>query len=629
MLYPLLVVATLLTPLPQAVPQEATPQRPEGRVLVKIDDTRLSDADRARVAKILAGDVPHDDWPTVQAQLGDTWERLVDRYYDVFRATVNPVEYAVLLPKTTAALVQLIREANPGVSEQFLDVAEIRIPPVPVRTKSGYLGHTIRLYDPLNVEYAQRSETNEWTFAEGMQPARELNEIRTSKATFVEVSPHAAAALKTIAPEQRAVLYAQVRLHQAAACALADPRIDQSPYFAAAKARVAGNLSSAVTAAAARHLALLDFDFHAGHGSRVRSAAEWLLTKFDAQALIAFIRNFEMSKAVKKDDLTAAISDYDEWNTAQHQDDSFEFAEAGLWLLRKTSVQPSNTVYVMPSLAVAAPLWKHINAGDWLSLSWQVDAVQSVQPAGLRDQLSHGKTFVTVSAGNDRGEVRSDLFPQSGASLFPQFVNVTYGDPDGHPRGSVTSTLGGGKVDLLGIGCGIGFQALKTSDADSSFAAPLVAASAWLRSLVDKNTTPDNIRTALDEAALLTAPVVPRASITGGVFDPARLLFPMVMHYLDPARRQLTALSDATLNAGTCGTYRPFNDSRGFQDFIVYQQEGQYYLLRRHRVSDFPGIRVEDPCELSTLTFTGQTANGPVVVNSPADFVGRIGHLTF
>ena len=67
----------------------------------------------------------------------------------------------------------------------------------------------------------------------------------------------------------------------------------------------------------------------------------------------------------------------------------------------------------------------------WVSLSWQVDSVMNVQPGGLKALLDSDAVFVAVSAGNEDPEVRADLFPQNGASIFPQFVNVTYGTPDG------------------------------------------------------------------------------------------------------------------------------------------------------------------------------------------------------
>jgi hypothetical protein len=195
-------------------------------------------------------------------------------------------------------------------------------------------------------------------------------------------------------------------------------------------------------------------------------------------------------------------------------------------------------------------------------------------------------------------------------------------------RGSVTAATGGGMVDILAPGCGITFGPLHASDAGSSFATPIVAASAWLRFLLD-GTSPSAMRVVLNDAVLLTAPPSPRATLSGGVFDPARLIAPASMHYLDSTRQHLVSIADASLDGGACGVYAPFKDARGYQDFIVYQQSARFFLLRRHHVTQFPGVRVEDPCELSSLKFTAQTAAGPLSLNSPLEFSQRIGHLTF
>jgi hypothetical protein len=117
--------------------------------------------------------------------------------------------------------------------------------------------------------------------------------------------------------------------------------------------------------------------------------------------------------------------------------------------------------------------------------------------------------------------------------------------------------------------------------------------------------------------------------ISGGVFDPARLLSQPSAHYLDPARTRIIPLQDVAVDAGTCGTFGPIPAEPASQDVIVVSRNGKFFFVRRHNVQEFPGVRVEPECELKSLRVTGHGGDGVVNIQSPTEFVATIGHLTF
>jgi len=113
--------------------------------------------------------------------------------------------------------------------------------------------------------------------------------------------------------------------------------------------------------------------------------------------------------------------------------------------------------------------------------------------------------------------------PQRGASLYPNFANITYGLRDGTVLGGTTSTMYNTLVTTMGPGCGFQYRAIGPNDIGTSFTTPYVAAAAWIKSLVD-NVAPLAMRKELVGATL---PVPsPRAIDTegGGIFDSPKLL---------------------------------------------------------------------------------------------------------
>jgi hypothetical protein len=186
----------------------------------------------------------------------------------------------------------------------------------------------------------------------------------------------------------------------------------------------------------------------------------------------------------------------------------------------------------------------------------------------------------------------------------------------------------GGKVDIQGP-CGMVFGTLTASTKPaSSYAAPAVAAATWLKRLID-GTTGADMRKELIHASPLTLPTSPVGTLGGGVFDPARLLALRTVHWVDTARAAKTLVTGLVIDAGPCGTFKTLPSAPASQDVLVYQDATGYALVYRHDVGDFPGVRVEPPCHLNTLTLTAATSSGTITIGSPQEFVRQIGYVTF
>lgn len=621
------VVATLLplTALAQLKPEAA------GKVLFTYDERKITDGQRAQLATILASDVSPDDWMTVPIRKDDALATIVDRYYDVYAVKRDDKKYSVPLPQTTRTLISLIQKNNSNAAK-LVEGDTLKIPPLPVRPQSGAgVSKMLRAYDAKTTSYALVAPAGmSLRTAAGAKPVARKDPIRNVTQTVVALSADklSNSTLNGTAQDPQLV---NVTLLAAHPCVPADPLIVKSPYYAAARARTVAARAQLETAAQQRHLALLDFDFGTDHGAQVFSAASWLLEKFGVLSLSSSIDRVELSKDVTDRDLRTAFNGYQGYIQQLKVDDT-PLRLSAAWFVNNDRSRVSSTRYSLPAVMMSAAMWQKLSEGRWVNMSWQLESPLSAEPAQLKNLMASNGAFAVIAAGNDdAAEVRDDLFPQSAASQLPAFVNVTYGGSDGKLFGSSTSNTSGGKVDLLAIGCGVTYGQLAAKDEGSSYASPIVAAASWVKTLLD-GTPAARMRKQLLHASLLVAPAASPYVVSGGIFDPSRLLMqPLTAHYLDSTRTRMTLLDDVTVDAGACGPYEPLAAAPASQDIIVFQQTGtgKYFLVYRHEVPEFPGVRAEPACELSSLSVNGRGPLGPLTIASPSQFVSTIGHLTF
>ena len=130
------------------------------------------------------------------------------------------------------------------------------------------------------------------------------------------------------------------------------------------------------------------------------------------------------------------------------------------------------------------------------------------------------------------------------------------------------------------------------------------------------------------KASLLVPPQPKAITIGGGTFDPARLIANPGAHYLDPQRRNITAITALDLDADRCGRLT-LSPGAPTSDAMVYKDGAKYFLLIRQQLNGFAGVQVIPPCELTTLRGSLTTAAGPIPITDASSFVSRIGHLTY
>lgn len=597
-------------------------------------ESEFTDSDWQGLATTFADEIPLELWRPIAVQPGDGLYRIIDRYYDIYAGDLDS-DFAAPLPETTELLARLIVARN-GLSSEVLEEGQIiRIPPLPVRAATGTTFHnTWRHYDPTNSQYwisTWSPEAHVRQSVPGFVPAVELQPFRFAEETILPITSEQSRRLAQLSPNGQVhqLLMARVELLQTQECMSADDQLEASPYLRRAQTRLRNLLPQIVEAAAERKLALVDFDFDRGHGAKVRSAALWVLEKVGVREVLEpYVENVELTpRRTNALRLQDALVSYSDWLLSSREND-MQVKLASWWTIAAPDIATGESVRMIPAAMISAVLWQELNQGDYLNLSWKLETAMGIQPLGIAQALRQHSSFVSVAAGNRTEEVRADLFPQGAASIFRSFVNVTYGARDGRLYGSRTGSMGGGKVDLLAIGCGIDFNDLRQSDRGSSFASPVVAAAAWVKALAD-SVSANELRAALIRASLLVQPASMRRTTSGGYFDPAKLIASLGPHYLDASFGKVVPLTDVTVNAGSCGVFSSVSSRSPLQDLIVYESENQYFVLRRHDVQEFPGVRLEPPCAITTLTLEAVGPDGRVKIESPQHFVESIGHLTF
>jgi hypothetical protein len=130
-------------------------------------------------------------------------------------------------------------------------------------------------------------------------------------------------------------------------------------------------------------------------------------------------------------------------------------------------------------------------AGNTVNLAALPAAVSAPATATLLEAFSaDALSFAVAGVGNDAKPITSGWTPQHATAMRSNFVTVTYGSDEGELRAEFgpQSELGPRMV-LLAPGCGVPGIA----ESGSSLASPFVAASSWLRLLLDEvehNTSP-------------------------------------------------------------------------------------------------------------------------------------------
>lgn len=593
------------------------PAHPPAKTFLAIRQNELSDSALSRLAKVLAQEVPRDQWARVAVLPGEGLEAVVDRVYNVYAPSslwnirTDSTRY---LPITMRALKQLIDSTNQVGSRPLAVGEQLFVPPFPVRKGFAGMNTAVRFYDP-NLQKAvlfEHDPSDRYVEARyswhGFESSQEVAGF--SAVTAIALSASAARLLRDLGSVVEFPRVA-VDLHGAG---LVDPvdALRTSPYLALAKARLQSKLSDMKLRARGRPLVVVDWNFGNGHGKDVRKVISSLLAELNLGDLDRHVEVIDLL-ASRGADLPPWIQNLT-WEYRSYLVErrlaSAEEAGAGTgdalvaWMEARDWSEDRQVRSVAVSL-LKSVLYSQLRRGAFLSLSWSVRHPEHhVLPAAYSSLLDKG-SFIVASAGNDRlSPLEGESSPQAEAAKSPRFVNVTTSDKMHTIRGTVS---GNAPVD-------VSLMSLEETEfARTSFSSPVVAVSAWLRHLAD-GTPPDSLRVLLSNASSLT--IDPAKVRSGGAFDPARLLAALGPHLLTPSG-EIKSIASPVISIGDCLR------QEGLHQVTFVDSADVTFVLARSSDRVPPFYRVHEKCRAGAVDASWTEDGQRVQVTTLADLRRR------
>ncbi|HEU0047911.1 MAG TPA: hypothetical protein VFQ43_09950 [Nitrososphaera sp.] len=613
------------------------------------DDLELTDSDRAQLISLIADLTPHDRWKTDSVREGEGLFRFVKRNYAISHSRRNK--------RSVETLVKIIKEVNQGKTSPLKPGVDLLIPPLPVHvyTENRRPSVAVRVFDVVTGILAELhgDQDLEKVGNAFLPKAKDPRDGDSTVYRLAQVDP-----LKLLLASMRRLPrgvrvfsvdgLAEIVLRQSniSDCTEASQWLASSPYLPYLKKRLAqvtGDKSlkqRLLNRAAATPLVILDWTAEPEvHGKKVESVAKYLLKNLDLPDLVQYVRTVDLNPAHNGAALETYLQAYKrEYFCFQTGVDckhnklyNHLFQDASDWIRKPPKIQ--GTTFKVRELAVEAAIWQHLSKQKaWLNMSFVIHSpvLQMLQA----ELLATSNSFITMAADSDPVEESPTGVPQAGASIWPNFVNVTYGTPTGELYGGRTNKSRNIIVSYLGPGCGYQFESINPTDRGSSFASPYVAVSSWLKYLVD-DTDAFKMRHALIRASTILKSGQNLPIESGGVFDMARLIAEDRPHIID-SRQQVVELKSGTLQIvykKESGQSATDSFSIGDDvDFVVFQQQGKPYIrLRAFRGSIPPLPQAEVHLwEIISLELHLLPENGsPIDASTVGEFEEKVSEVVF
>lgn len=348
------------------------------------------------------------------------------------------------------------------------------------------------------------------------------------------------------------------------------------------------------------------------HGEKVRSVVDYLLHEFGLSLPITLI---DLNPTHSRRTLSPILSEFEKEYYCPKmgidcgRKEPSEVTDARKWIAGRHSAEGG--VANVNQLVLEALLWKYFHQERaWVNMSFSIDSLslQILQADFLATSHSFG-----ISAANDDRLPESPVgVPQRAASVYTNFVNVTYATREGVLLGGETNPLYSVIVTAAGQGCGFDFEHIRKSDEGTSFASPYVAAVSWIKYLID-GVDETRMRKALVDASSVAATPNQLEIESAGIFDPARLLLkqPTSIVAMSDGSEKTYASIRLTLR------YKKHDGSPVQEDFktgegtaITFVRIGAILKarVRRMRTSQ-PPIPVTDTEEFEVVSATLQTSD--------------------
>jgi hypothetical protein len=643
------------------------------QVALLYDDQKLSDAERAKLFTLVADSVPPQQWRTITLAERTDLRTLVDRFFDYYPSG----QYSA--PLTVDAVVEIIRRYNDVSGISVPAGTTVRVPPLPMRAKGRFdFEREFRVYNadvqgysakqnaevvalPTNRELAVPSSpgANPFRDATSTGIVIQLTEANINRLT-PKTLPAGVIALSAVPapgadPGSTDLVIGVVPMEllptTPAACANPFATLEASPFRARQRARV----ESATTpdddrllrVAADTPLIVLDVGFVSHHGFKVRRVAEQVLQRLGAPRLAERIVAVEMYPvdAQAKQELAGTLNEYVA-SQPTLAEDSAEFKHrveaAHRWIESSAgTVSLTGPRLDIPEVLLRALFFKHVTRGAVLNMSFRMQAPATA--ALLNEFAQDALSFSIAGVGNTVEPATPGWTPQDASMALPNFVTVTYGTEEGTVKAQFPEGSTGARVRLLAPGCG--FEGI--ADEGSSLATPYVAATTWLRVLLDRlesGASPAG-EVLARELVSATRPIhtLERPVESGGMFDPAMLIaFPRTRHFLlrrDGTEVELssyTAEADCQLVSGPV-TVRFTNPPPELLDtvatFALFRTDMGVFLWRRAiPASGFDRGSWKTLCEVKDFSFVANESSASPIRyprGRMLDFINDVAFVTW
>ena len=372
------------------------------------------------------------------------------------------------------------------------------------------------------------------------------------------------------------------------------------------------------------------------HGKKVASVARATLSKL---GLTEFgVTEVDLNPANNRATLTDIFEDFvqHDYCSSQGCEGSKGIVEESRsWLRTNPRATSANTIPVK-QLVLEAVLWRYFKKQpSWVNMSFSVasPALEILQAAFFSNPHSFG-----FSAANDAGFPESSAgIPQRAATLYSNFVNVTYANADGTLIGGYSNQLANMIVSVVAPGCGFDYGSIKPSDAGTSYASPYVAVAAWIKFLLDK-VGPSDMRKQLISASLLSATPSGLEVESGGLFDLPTLLLPQgyVLFAADgtliPIRNGTMTISYKTpaVTGRHLEATVPIQAGEGVSVSLFLRTGALFARVRRFRPGNpMPPLTDTYEWEVTRLALTATDSNGTSITANETNFPAKYVRLIF
>jgi hypothetical protein len=373
------------------------------------------------------------------------------------------------------------------------------------------------------------------------------------------------------------------------------------------------------------------------HGKKVASVARGLLAQLQLSDLK--VQEVDLNPTNNRVNLTAIFEDF-----IQHQYCSTEncksegsaaiINEARKWL--KTNPIVSTDTIPVKQLVLEAVLWKFFKQqAAWVNMSFSISspALEILQANYLSTSHSFG-----AAAANDLGWPESSTgVPQRAATLYKNFVNVTYASREGTLIGGYSNQISNMMVTVAAPGCGFDFDAIKPTDSGTSYATSYVTTSAWIKALLDKVDSAD-MRKNLIAASFLSNSLHGLEVESGGLFDLPSLIAPQeyLLFGSDTAptglRRGILTIhyKTAAVNGVQLEATYPFQAGEGVSISFIRDGEHLTARIRSFRAGNSPPPLTElKEWEVVDATLSAIDSSGTSIQLTKSDFGTQCVRLIF